>query len=210
MNFMSENGVQSKRKDGEREKKIANEKWKLLLSFGGDGYQRGEREKTATTIKIEWYIAKRSMKYERKKMLFLYFITRMWQSNVTAIAYWNVVLNCCSLLIIWTGYMFTVFYAMFCSVCVFLKAKKEPERAHIYVIQYYLKSGVRIAITFWIVEFLPYLYIWKCFIFPGAQFLSLWLVLLFHTFRILFMRLICFVSVFFSSLVIPCFIIWIE
>lgn len=74
MNFMSENGVQSKRKDGEREKKIANEKWKLLLSFGGDGYQRGEREKTATTIKIEWYIAKRTMKYEWKKKCYFYIL----------------------------------------------------------------------------------------------------------------------------------------
>lgn len=79
-------------------------------------------------------------------------------------------LNCYSLLIIWMkewdrkiDCMYVFFYA----------------RAYIYVIQYYLKSGVRIAITFWIVLYTYYIYS-RALYFFFIKFLSFWLLYFIH------------------------------
>lgn len=93
-------------------------------------------------------------------------------------------------------------------VCVFYA------RAYIYVILYYLKSGVCIVITFWIVEFLFYIiYIkififWHCicisfFLFLFIRSLIRWLVFFieFHTFGILFVLHMLCSSAFFSLLI---------
>lgn len=53
MNFMSENGVQSKRKDGEREKKLRTKNENCYYHLAAMAIKGENEKKTATTIKIE-------------------------------------------------------------------------------------------------------------------------------------------------------------
>lgn len=79
--------------------------------------------------------------YERMRVSWI----SIFYNDVTEKPNCHCVLKCCFKL------LFTADYTRVCVTCMPLFYFM---RAYIYVIQYYLKSGVRIAITFWIVEFL--------------------------------------------------------